>query len=172
MEDIIDGVTNLNIIDSHKKNRIEVSNSKKKPCSSMVILPRIHWWRPQRSRMAQSVVSSRMPHSLLSTSLLTHLRHICCWHTENHVQRSVAPSARRPAMPNAELTIGNFSATKVLTNIGLFEVDEIRERQGETSKNGYTAYEDALLNIQCQKNTGRDSSSIHTAPFISDTIRF
>ncbi|KAI3905915.1 hypothetical protein MKW98_030490 [Papaver atlanticum] len=29
MEDIIDGVTNLNINDSHQKNRIEVSNTKK-----------------------------------------------------------------------------------------------------------------------------------------------
>ncbi|KAI3920346.1 hypothetical protein MKX01_000685 [Papaver californicum] len=29
MEDVIDGVTNLNITDSHKKNRIQVSNTKK-----------------------------------------------------------------------------------------------------------------------------------------------
>lgn len=28
MEDIINGVTNLNISDSHKKNRIEVFNTK------------------------------------------------------------------------------------------------------------------------------------------------
>ncbi|RZC81472.1 hypothetical protein C5167_044043 [Papaver somniferum] len=40
MEVIIDGVTNLTIIDSHRKNRIAVSNTKD-PCSSMEILPSV-----------------------------------------------------------------------------------------------------------------------------------